>query len=254
MKNGKVHRVPLTADAVALLQSVPRLQGSNLVFHAARGGTLSDASLSAVMKRMHAAKVEADGVGYVTWPAKPAVPHGLRSTFRLWATEQGYDHRMAEIAPAHWQGDETERAISARYAGEAARHDGKLGGVSRRTGGASSTWWRLVHLAALSWPRAHRTPHRCRGVHVAARISDCNGVDQTSARRSGLLFKSDAVFSHSVEVTRHDCAGDVVDRADTRVQRAHDGSEPKALNAEVSANGRFWGRAMPLYSDCGLSD
>ena len=41
---------------------------------------------------------------------RPAVPHGLRSTFRVWATEQGYDHRMAEIALAHWQGDETERA------------------------------------------------------------------------------------------------------------------------------------------------
>ena len=98
-------------DAAALLQSVPRLQGNNLVFHAARGGTLSDASLSAVMKRMHAAKVEKDGVGYVDMASqRPAVPHGLRSTFRVWATEQGYDHRMAEIALAHWQGDETERA------------------------------------------------------------------------------------------------------------------------------------------------
>ena len=63
------------------------------------------------MKRMHAAKVENDGVGYVDMASqRPAVPHGLRSTFRVWATEQGYDHRMAEIALAHWQGDETERA------------------------------------------------------------------------------------------------------------------------------------------------
>ena len=63
------------------------------------------------MKRMHAAKVDNVGVSYVDMASqRPAVPHGLRSTFRVWATEQGYDHRMAKIALAHWQGDETERA------------------------------------------------------------------------------------------------------------------------------------------------
>ena len=57
------------------------------------------------------AKVETDGACYVDMASqRSAVPHGLRSTFRVWATEQGYDHRMAEIALAHWQGDETERA------------------------------------------------------------------------------------------------------------------------------------------------
>ena len=33
----------------------------------------------------------------------------------------------------------------------------------------------------------------------------------------------------------------------------NDRYERKALNAAVSSNARFWGRAMPLCSDCGLS-
>ena len=31
---------------------------------------------------------------------RPAVPHGLRSTFRQWAAEQGYPRDMAELALA----------------------------------------------------------------------------------------------------------------------------------------------------------
>jgi integrase len=42
MKNGREHRVPLTAEAVALLESLPRMDGSPYVFFAPRGGMLSD--------------------------------------------------------------------------------------------------------------------------------------------------------------------------------------------------------------------
>jgi hypothetical protein len=38
------------------------------------------------------------------------VPHGLRSSFRDWAAEVGYDRDMAEIALAHLVGSEVERA------------------------------------------------------------------------------------------------------------------------------------------------
>ena len=41
---------------------------------------------------------------------RPAVPHGLRSTFRDWATEEGIDHRLAELALSHWISSEVERA------------------------------------------------------------------------------------------------------------------------------------------------
>jgi len=111
MKNGREHRVPLTAEAVVLLEALPRLDGTPLVFFAPRGGMLSDMSISAVMRRMQEAEVKAGGVGYVDPRMKrPAVPHGLRSTFRQWAAERGYPRDMAEIALAHWQGSEVERA------------------------------------------------------------------------------------------------------------------------------------------------
>ena len=41
---------------------------------------------------------------------RPAVPHGLRSTFRDWAAERGFDRDMAEIALAHTVGSDVERA------------------------------------------------------------------------------------------------------------------------------------------------
>jgi integrase len=72
---------------------------------------LSDMSISAVMRRMQDAQVNAGGPGYLDPQSKrPAVPHGLRSTFRQWAAECGYPREMAEIALAHWQGSEVERA------------------------------------------------------------------------------------------------------------------------------------------------
>jgi integrase len=111
MKNGKPHRVPLTPEAVALLEALPRLDGSPYVFFAPRGGMLSDMTLSAVMRRMQEAEEKAGRPGYLDPMSKrPAVPHGLRSTFRQWAAERGFARDMAELALAHWQGDEVERA------------------------------------------------------------------------------------------------------------------------------------------------
>jgi integrase len=108
---GKPHRVPLTEEAIAVLQSLPRLEDSNHVFFAPRGGALSDMSISAVMRRMQAAEVKAGRVGYLDPSSKrPAVPHGLRSTFRQWAAERGYERDMAEIALSHIVGSEVERA------------------------------------------------------------------------------------------------------------------------------------------------
>jgi len=86
MKAGKEHRVPLSARAVALLESLPRMAGSEYVFAAPRGGMLSDMTISAVMRRM-----EVD-----------AVPHGFRSTFRDWCSERtAYPRDVAEMALAH---------------------------------------------------------------------------------------------------------------------------------------------------------
>lgn len=95
MKAGREHRVPLAPAAVALLKSMPIQAEDDVVFAAPRGGELSDATLSAVLKRM--------GVD--------AVPHGFRSTFRDWAAERtAYPSEVCEMALAHTVGDKVEAA------------------------------------------------------------------------------------------------------------------------------------------------
>ncbi|WMS43446.1 integrase arm-type DNA-binding domain-containing protein [Acuticoccus sp. MNP-M23] len=108
MKARVEHRVPLTDDAISLLEGLARMEGSDFVFPAARGGMLSDMALSACMRRVNTAR---EG-GYLDRRSgRPAVPHGLRSTFRDWAAERTqWPYEMAEIALAHTVGSEVERA------------------------------------------------------------------------------------------------------------------------------------------------
>ncbi|MBG6082722.1 tyrosine-type recombinase/integrase [Rubrivivax gelatinosus] len=95
MKAGKEHRVPLSTAALRLLQELPRMDGTDLVFASPRRKPLSDMTLSAVTRRL--------GVD--------AVPHGFRSTFRDWAAERTvYPSEMAEMALAHTVGDKVEAA------------------------------------------------------------------------------------------------------------------------------------------------
>lgn len=95
MKAGKTHVVPLSHPAIALLKALPRFEDCPYVFPAPRGKAFSDMSLSAVMRRMEVA----------------AVPHGLRSTFRDWASERtSYPRDVAEMALAHVIPSAVERA------------------------------------------------------------------------------------------------------------------------------------------------
>lgn len=113
MKMNREHRIPLSKEAVELLAGLPRLANNPLVFPASRGGELSDMSLSTAMRRLHIACVEEDGVGFIDRVNKrPAVPHGLRSTFRDWVAERtSYPGDMAEIALAH----RVSNAVEAAY-------------------------------------------------------------------------------------------------------------------------------------------
>lgn len=95
MKASREHVVPLPDDAVALLEALPRFEGTPYVFPATKGGQLSDMALSALMRRM-----EVD-----------ATPHGFRSTFRDWVSETtAYPHEVAEMALAHTIPSAVERA------------------------------------------------------------------------------------------------------------------------------------------------
>ncbi|NNF23716.1 MAG: hypothetical protein HKN63_02760 [Rhodobacteraceae bacterium] len=97
---------------VALLEALPRLEGSELIFWAPRGGALSDATLGKVQKLMHSADLKRGGRGYVdAATGLPIVPHGLRSTFRTWVSERTtFDGDMAEIALFHKVGNKVQQA------------------------------------------------------------------------------------------------------------------------------------------------
>ena len=95
MKAGKEHRVPLSKQAVSLLEKIPR--NGDYVFHGAKQGKpLSDMSLTAVLRRM--------GRDDIT-------VHGFRSTFRDWCAEaSNFPRTVAEHALAHKLPDKVEAA------------------------------------------------------------------------------------------------------------------------------------------------
>lgn len=97
MKMKREHRVPLSDEAVKLLEAVPRIAGTDLLFPNNKGTALSDMTLTAVIRRM-------GRTGQVT-------PHGFRSTFRDWTSERtNYPRDVCEMALAHAIGDKVEAA------------------------------------------------------------------------------------------------------------------------------------------------
>ncbi|WP_245866550.1 tyrosine-type recombinase/integrase [Oceaniglobus roseus] len=112
MKMKSSHRVPLSSVSLHLLRDMPRFKDCQLIFPSPRMGVMSDATMAAVMKRIHQSEVDRGRRGFVDQASKrPAVPHGLRSTFRDWAAERtDYPREMAEIALAHEMGSDVERA------------------------------------------------------------------------------------------------------------------------------------------------
>ncbi len=94
-KQGREHRVALSQAAVQLLENLPRVAGTDLIFPSARNAPLSDMTLSAVCRRLEV----------------PAVPHGFRSTFRDWCGERtSFAREVAEAALGHSVGNEVEAA------------------------------------------------------------------------------------------------------------------------------------------------
>jgi len=112
MKSRTEHRVPLSSAAADLLTNSPRLLGCPYVFPSPRNGQMSDMTISAVMRRLQAAEEKQGGLGFLDPRSRrPAVPHGLRSSFRDWAAERtNYPRELAEMALAHTVGSDVERA------------------------------------------------------------------------------------------------------------------------------------------------
>ena len=107
-KDRRAHTVPLSDAALALLSSIERREGVNIVFPSPRDGELTNAAVGKVMRAVH----DKDAIGFVDHISKErAVPHGLRSSFKTWSRDVAeFDNHLSEIALAHKVGDATQQA------------------------------------------------------------------------------------------------------------------------------------------------
>lgn len=137
MKAQRLHRVPLSVDAVALLRSqwsgVDAPPAGALVFRNLRGGALSDMSLTSILR---ANKIASDV------PGRVATAHGFRSSFKDWAVDHGYSTEISERALAHAIRDSTrgsyERSdrLQARIDMMACWSDHVMGRITPRVAGS----------------------------------------------------------------------------------------------------------------------
>ena len=87
MKMKRAHKVPLSPQAIAVLREAEEVRrlGTEHVFPSAKGGALSDMSLTKRLRDLGMA----------------CTAHGFRSSFRDWAAETSVDDAVAEAALAH---------------------------------------------------------------------------------------------------------------------------------------------------------
>jgi integrase len=96
MKAKKEHRVPLTDEAIEILEGMMGLDDSFVFQGQKRGKGLSNMAMAQLLKRI--------GHG-------DATVHGFRSSFRDWAAERsGMPREIAELSLAHDVGNAVERA------------------------------------------------------------------------------------------------------------------------------------------------
>ena len=95
MKAQVEHRVPLSRQAVELLQALPRLEGSDWVFWGARKPTISNMAMLELLRGM-----------------RPGLTvHGFRSSFSDWAAESThFPSQTVEMALAHMITNQVEAA------------------------------------------------------------------------------------------------------------------------------------------------
>ncbi|WP_454884960.1 tyrosine-type recombinase/integrase [Sphingomonas oryzagri] len=87
MKAGRSHRVPLSAQAISILEQIEPKDGEAPVFTEGRyGKPLSNMAMPMILRRL----------------GKPVTVHGFRSTFRDWAAETtNFPNEVCEMALAH---------------------------------------------------------------------------------------------------------------------------------------------------------
>jgi integrase len=102
MKTKVIHRVPLSGQAVKIVKAQRQKHPeSELVFPSPRGLVLSDMVLTGFLRDQKAPSSDKGRV---------ATAHGFRSSFRDWASENGYSRDLAERALAHTIKNQAEAA------------------------------------------------------------------------------------------------------------------------------------------------
>ncbi|MEW5698336.1 tyrosine-type recombinase/integrase [Pseudomonas synxantha] len=103
MKAGKVHTVPLSEPLIALLEGLPCITGSSLLFPGTRKGRpISNMAMLMTLRRLDQKDLEDGGKGWRDSNDRVITAHGFRSTFRDWAAECTHHAReVCEMALAH---------------------------------------------------------------------------------------------------------------------------------------------------------
>lgn len=96
MKAAAEHRVPLSGEALAVLDAVAKITGrrSGLIFPSSTGRIVASSTFAKTLRRC-----EVNGT-----------PHGMRTTFANWAREEGVSRDLIDRALAH-----REKGVQAAY-------------------------------------------------------------------------------------------------------------------------------------------
>lgn len=102
--NNRPHEVPLSSQAMALLQSIrnSHLKGEDLIF-SATGSELSGSSLRKAIRKIDQKSIGLGIPGFrdSSQNNRVAVTHGFRASFATWAQEIGADMSVVEFCLAH---------------------------------------------------------------------------------------------------------------------------------------------------------
>jgi integrase len=101
-KTRQVHRVPISSAALLVLKRrIALAKHTQLVFPSPRGKVLTDMAMTSLLRKNN---VQSSTSGRI------ATMHGFRSSFRDWASEQGWSRDLAERALAHTIKNQAEAA------------------------------------------------------------------------------------------------------------------------------------------------
>lgn len=122
MKGGREHTIPISLAATTVLKHVKESKktessryDSPYVFENTKGNPLSDATIGKLIRTMNDKRIKGNLTPYIDPKQnnRVATPHGFRSTFKDWVSENTrYSDEASELALAHVSSDRTRAAYA----------------------------------------------------------------------------------------------------------------------------------------------